>query len=177
MATRKQGLTAAMDRARRDLAAERAAEFEADPQPMLALTPSAAQAVEAGPAPAPGERGAGRPPGATNKRTQDWIEYYQRLGFQDPMRFLLEVMHRPVETLAAELGCTRKEAFDSMIAAARELQPYWHQKQPIAVEVDGRFLAIHVSATPETLAAVGIDLSKVVTVPLIEHEEESEENQ
>lgn len=84
-------------------------------------------------------RGPGRPVGSKNKRTADWIDFI--LGrYRSPLLFLAETYSRPVEDLARELGCKPKEAFEIQVAAARDLAPYVHQKQPMAVEVSSQGL-------------------------------------
>lgn len=52
--------------------------------------------------------------------------------YPSPLVVLAEIYSRPVEELAAELGCTRSQAFRHQIAAAKEAAPYLHQKQPVA---------------------------------------------
>lgn len=78
-------------------------------------------------------RGAGRPRGALNKNTKEWRDYILS-RYQSPLVALAETYSRPVDVLMKELNCSRLDAFKLQIAAAKELAPYIHQKQPIAVE-------------------------------------------
>jgi hypothetical protein len=82
-------------------------------------------------------RGVGRPPGALNKRTSDWVDHILS-NYPSPLVFLAKTMARPVELLAAELGASKADAFALQIDAAKNLAPYVHQKQPLGVNVDTR---------------------------------------
>lgn len=80
-------------------------------------------------------RGAGRPKGAKNKRTAEWVEYL--LGrYRSPLVVLAETYSRPVVELARELNCKREDAMKMQISAATALAPFVHQKQPLMVNVD-----------------------------------------
>jgi len=125
------------------------------PLPVIgALEPLGAQSEHAGLQPGPGDggvseagaqsegevdarRGPGRPPGATNRRTQDWVDYILA-RYRSPLIVLAEMFSRPVGQLAKELDCTRAEALRYQIAAAKELAPYVHAKMPVAVQIDGK---------------------------------------
>lgn len=103
-----------------------------------ALWPSAVSAEQAGDqaGDGPAERsGPGRPPGSRNRSTLQWTDFILR-NYRSPLLFLAEAYTRPAEILAAELGCTKEDAFKIQVSAARELAPYVHQKQPVAVNVD-----------------------------------------
>jgi hypothetical protein len=104
----------------------------------LPLLPAAlAEATAAEAAGEVARRGPGRPPGARNRRTDEWVDYL--LGrYRSPLVVLAETYSRPVEVLAAELGCTREDAFKIQIEAASRLAPYLHQKQPLAVNVNAQ---------------------------------------
>jgi hypothetical protein len=128
MTEAKQGITAAVtaigtgEAPQNAAAAAQAELFEAE-APMPLPTRSAAS----------GPKG-GRPAGARNKRTQEWVSYI--LGqYRSPLVVLAETYSRPVAELAAELGCDKLEAFKAQQAAAAALAPYLHQRQPMAVEV------------------------------------------
>ncbi|MFZ4687864.1 MAG: hypothetical protein ACOYLS_01370 [Polymorphobacter sp.] len=82
-------------------------------------------------------RAAGRPKGATNKRTAAWRDYLLS-KYAHPLEVLAQAYSRPVETLAAELGCTKLEAFTAQVKAAAELAPFIESKMPIGVAVDAR---------------------------------------
>ena len=85
----------------------------------------------------PKPRGRGRPPGATNKSTNDWVDYI-RSRYRSPLEMLAEVFSRPVHELANELRCDRLEAFKLQLIAAKELAPYLHSKMPQAVLLERR---------------------------------------
>lgn len=102
-----------------------------EPEPAFAeASAGEGQAVE-------GRRGPGRPKGSRNKRTDEWVDYLLR-GRRPPLLVLAETYSRPVEQLATELSITKGEAFKLQLLAAKELAPYVHQKQPLAVQVDAR---------------------------------------
>lgn len=84
-----------------------------------------------------GKRAPGRPQGSVNKRTAEWVEYIET-RYRSPLIFLAEAFNRPAIALAAELGCEPLEAFKLQVDAAKNLAPYLHQKQPLAVQVDGK---------------------------------------
>lgn len=82
-------------------------------------------------------RGPGRPPGARNKSTDDWVDFI-RARYRSPLEMLAETFSRSVVDLSKELGCTKKDAFALQLQAAKELAPYLHQKMPQAVTVDAK---------------------------------------
>lgn len=100
--------------------------------------------VESGAAKEARARGAGRPPGARNKRTREWAEYIQR-RYGDPREALAAIMVTPIEQLARELGCKRVEAFAEWRACVRELLPYVAQKLPIEVDFTGKLAVLNIS--------------------------------
>lgn len=112
----------------------------------------------------PAERAAGkpgRPPGARNKSTEEWVRYF--LGrYRSPMTALAEIYSRPLGQLVDDLqamsdkhkgfrpGSDTRDGYWERIQvnplevlkmqrdAAAALLPYIHKKQPVAVEIDGR---------------------------------------
>lgn len=82
-------------------------------------------------------RKAGRPKGAVNKRTAVMRDYLLT-RYPHPGEALAQAYSRPVEVLAAELGCSKLEAFQAQVRAAAELLPYIESKMPVAVAVDAR---------------------------------------
>lgn len=125
----------------------------------LALLPSPGSApMEPGEAVEPGgKRGPGRPPGAKNKSTQDWVSYLQK-RYRDPREFLAEAYNRPVQVLAAELNCDLLEAFKVQLISAKEMLPYVAQKQTTASDDGGKPpvpLAIYVSEQGASLVEAG----------------------
>ena len=79
----------------------------------------------------------GRPEGARNKRTEEWTSFILA-NYRSPLIFLAETYSRPAKVLAAEIGCDVDEALKIQVDAAKNLAPYVHQKQPMAVQVDSR---------------------------------------
>lgn len=126
----KLGLKAAVEKAQEETRELRQAE-------QLALLPLAADdgepAEDGGQAP----RGRGRPKGARNRRTEEMVDYLLS-RHTSPLEFLATVYTRPVEVLAAEVECSKREALAMQIAAAEKLAPYLHQRQPTAVELDAK---------------------------------------
>ena len=118
-----------------------------EPEPVQALLPLAdAEAIEAARDQREDRdagqavqlvRKAGRPKGASNKRTAQ-IRDYLLSRYAHPLEVLAQTYSRPVEALAAELGCSRIEAFKVQVSAAAELAPFIESKMPVAVGIDAR---------------------------------------
>lgn len=79
-------------------------------------------------------RGRGRPAGSRNRRNAKFREQILALG-PHPAIALQRAYSTPVETLAAQLGCTKLEAATLGIRAAVELLPYIEGKQPVTVDL------------------------------------------
>lgn len=84
-------------------------------------------------------RGKGRPPGAKNKSTEAWREFILS-QFPSPLQGLAHIAFRPLREMADELGA-KAPTFDQLmeclkvqIACMKELAPYLHSKQPIAID-------------------------------------------
>ncbi len=71
------------------------------------------------------KRGPGRPAGSTNKKSQTLQKWLLGLGYRHPAVLLAEITARPVEELAAQLGCDKLEAFQEQRKAASDLLPYF----------------------------------------------------
>lgn len=117
--------------------------FEADEQ--SAPMPVASRAVS-------GPKG-GRPKGARNRKTAEWVDYLLS-RYRSPLVALLELTARTPADLAREIGLymyhegkpvydangepvlATGEAFKAQVAAMMAALPYLHQKQPMAVTVD-----------------------------------------
>lgn len=69
----------------------------------------------------------GRPKGSQNKVTQAFREYLLARGGSPLERMTRWMQHTP-ETLAAELGCTKLEAYDRLMKLWTELAPYLHSR-------------------------------------------------
>lgn len=131
----KSGIAAALDRVGTGEAPTSLAERR---QRQLALLPGlegdqAADQVDQG----DGPRGPGRPAGARNKRTQEWVDY---LGgrYGTPLERLAQLYSANPGELAAAHGIKVIEALDIMKSAAIAALPYMHQKQPVSVDVTGK---------------------------------------
>lgn len=107
----------------------------------LPLLPGAGESQEAipteGEGAPPGHRGPGRPPGARNKRTEEWTEYILS-RHKSPLVFLAEQYTKSLKELVEELKCDPLDARKLQVQAARDLAPYVHQKQPVAMEIEGK---------------------------------------
>lgn len=70
---------------------------------------------------------AGRPPGAQNKATKEIKDLIRRL-IGDPLFERARWAAHTPESLAAELGCTKLEAFDRLDRIRNELAPYFYAR-------------------------------------------------
>lgn len=107
-------------------------------------------------------RGVGRPKGAKNRSTAEWKEYI--LGrYRSPLVALAEIYSRSIQELAVELGHDpankltfekAKELLQLQLQCAKELAPYVHQKQPMAIEGGGAgVMTLVIGAMPDQKAA------------------------
>lgn len=139
----------------------------------LALIPMPAlggELIELEPA---GDRGPGRPPGARNRSTEQWVKVILATK-RSPLEFLTDVYSRPVELLAAEIGCDRKEALQMQIRCAEATLPYLHQKQATsAEEAAAALLTVILPAAGAALASQRAENGGTLTVPrlVIDHKE------
>lgn len=79
----------------------------------------------------------GRKKGSKNRRTDDFSRWLLAHG-PHPGLFMMRILGRPVDMLAAELRCDPKEAVDRQIRCAAELLPYFEGKKPVEVNVNGK---------------------------------------
>lgn len=79
-------------------------------------------------------RRAGRPKGSPNRRTAKLRDYILA-HHAHPAEVLAKTYSRPVDVLAAELECTKAEAYALQLKAAAELLPYVEGKMPVQVDV------------------------------------------
>lgn len=84
-----------------------------------------------------GNRGVGRPLHSRNKRTVEWAEYLLT-RYASPLEVLAQMAVARVDVLAAQLGCTKFEAYQEKRLAAIALVPFIHQKQPLAVNLNNK---------------------------------------
>ena len=103
-------------------------------------------------------RGRGRPPGARNRRNAKFRDQILALG-PHPALALQRAYSRPVEVLAAELGCTALEAFQLQVRAAAELLPYIEGKQPVTVDLRQHHDAVIVMAGAPGVGAAELMLA------------------
>ena len=76
----------------------------------------------------------GRPKGSKNRASAELREWLLARGV-DPLQQLMEwAMHTPT-SLAAELGCTRAEAFDRLVRLWEACAPFFHAR---LAQVDGQ---------------------------------------
>ena len=103
-------------------------------------------------------RGVGRPKGSINRSTAEWKEYI--LGrYRSPLVALAEIYSRSINDLAIELGHDpankltfekAKELLQLQLQCAKELAPYVHQKQPMAIEGSGEgLMTLVIGALPD----------------------------
>ncbi|MCF6216820.1 MAG: hypothetical protein L3J58_11705 [Emcibacter sp.] len=150
-------------------------------QPTLPLIETGADAE--GMALAKGARsGPGRPKGSKNKSSEEWAEHILN-QYRSPLIFLAETYNRPVGLLAAELKCDRLEAFKIQLAAAKDLAPYVHQKQPQALDLGGEkglvplVLGISADFSGASVMEKRLVNMKVIEAPIEAVQHESEQNQ
>lgn len=121
---------------------------------------------------------AGRPVGARNKSTDQWVRYI--LGrYRSPLTALAELYSRPLDQLFDELqamadkhkswietkeggrwervAISPLEVLKMQRDAATALLPYIHKKQPMALEVDQRQLGITILGSLDVAGAGGDD--------------------
>ena len=82
-------------------------------------------------------RKVGRPKGAIGKGRADFRRYFLS-KYAHPADALGQTITRPVDVLAAELGCTKLEAMQLQQRAAAELLPYLEGKMPVTIDMTAR---------------------------------------
>lgn len=113
----------------REIVRAAAAEAAAPPADQLSMfaVPTRFQGARAEAIQAGAELRRGRPAGSTNAATEDWRKLLLSRG-KSPLQSLMEwSLHTPT-TLAAELQCTRLEAFKLLKEVWAELSPYLHAR-------------------------------------------------
>lgn len=145
-------------------------------EPMLPLSDPAHLALELAMSPVGAvdrAAGRGRPKGSRNRRSEELVTFILS-QHAHPLLALASTYSRPVAVLAAELGCTKLEAFQIQQRAMAELAPYIESRKPVAVQVDTRViqLTIHQGAQGDgQTVAEGLHLE--MAAPL----DEGEQNQ
>lgn len=94
----------------------------------------------------------GRPPGSVNKRTAAMAEYLLA-RYRSPLIGLAEIFSRRVQDLAAELDCSKLDAFKLQVQAMGELAPYLHGKMPVQVDLGGALPVLHLVPPAAAAAA------------------------
>ena len=82
------------------------------------------------------KRSRGRPPGSVNKSTKAFREWMLARGVHPLQAMMQWALHSPT-SLAAELGCTREEAFGHLRGLWADLAPYFASKM-VPVDDEGR---------------------------------------
>lgn len=118
-----------------EIALEKAATPLVVPAEQLPLLPTSAQRAEQESSSA-GGTGVGRPRGSRNRRTSELVGFLLS-RYTHPLVGLAETYSRPVGVLAAELGCSKLEAFQLQVTAMKELAPYVAQKLPTMIDFKG----------------------------------------
>jgi hypothetical protein len=80
--------------------------------------------------------GPGRPAGSANKSTEEWRQFLLGHGVSPLVQMMRYSLMTPT-ALAAELQCSRADAFDRLKSLWVELAPYTNQQLPRAVEIAG----------------------------------------
>lgn len=109
------------------------------------------------------KRGRGRPPGAKNMNTEQWRNFILS-RHRSPLEALAQTYNLPLEQLGRHLGIQGRLTFDQavellklQITAAKELAPYVHQKQPLAIDGGSGGLIQLVINNQQVTAATGKD--------------------
>ncbi|WP_439813991.1 hypothetical protein [Zavarzinia sp. CC-PAN008] len=112
----------------------------------------------------------GRKPGSRNKRTAAFADYILS-RYRSPLVVLAETWSRPVDVLAVELGCDKEDAFKIQQAAAVAALPYLHERQAVAVNLEGAAPVTLVIGSLEAGSGDGLDAAGDGVVLDIEVEE------
>lgn len=83
------------------------------------------------------DRGAGRPPGASNKRNTAVFDYLEALGHRDPATTLSLLQTADTKELAQMLGCDPLDVLREQVKAAINLMPFKYAKKPTELQVSG----------------------------------------
>ena len=163
MAERKSGIKAAIETA--GLSHTQAAANSGGSAPAQASFFAAPEPIDDGEPIDRDSRGAGRPPGATNKRTGKMAALLQAKGYKHPLLFLAEIYSEDPKVLARNVGCALIDALDLQRKAAAEALPYFESRMPVSVELpDGVVPIINIGAldvTPRGEAPRGMSIDDV----------------
>jgi hypothetical protein len=98
-------------------------------------------------------KGVGRPPGARNKRTEEFRQELAAMGAL-PGLFLAKLIRdyqHDRKELAQRLGVESGPLFEKVVHAAETLLPYCEQKLPVDVKVDGKGAMVFAMVDPAAL--------------------------
>jgi hypothetical protein len=115
------------------------------------------------------KRRQGRPPGARNKRTDDFSRWLLSQG-RHPGAFMMEVVNTPVELLMEASGKSYLECLDRKIRCAEGLMPFLESKKPVAADISlkGDIRLIEEITDPSRVASAVVDGEFVRVLPLDE---------
>jgi hypothetical protein len=121
-------------------------------------------------APPPARIGPGRPAGAGNRATREWVRHLiDKHG--SPLERLLEIAGMDPEQLREKLKCDRLEVFDRQLTALKEALPYLHQKLPQSIQVDGApLMAVQIAVSGAVAARIGTPVESQANQQVIEGE-------
>jgi len=121
-------------------------------------------------APPPARIGPGRPAGAGNRATREWVRHLiDKHG--SPLERLLEIAGMDPEQLREKLKCDRLEVFDRQLTALKEALPYLHQKLPQSIQVDGApLMAVQIMVSGAVAARIGTPAESQANQHVIEGE-------
>lgn len=119
-------------------------------------------------APPPARIGPGRPPGAGNRATREWVRHLiEKHG--SPLERLLEIAATDLEELQRSLSCTKVEAFDRRLTALKEALPYLHQRLPQAIQIEGApLMAVQIAVSGAVAARIGAASESQANQQLVE---------
>lgn len=86
-----------------------------------------------------GARPIGRPKGAKNRKTRELLDALGKMG-QSPLEFLFRAFNTG-QMVKADGELVELEP-GQRLAAAQASLPYWHEKQPVAIQADGKLFGL-----------------------------------
>jgi len=114
-------------------------------------------------------------------KDRKFINYFEAMGYKNPIECLIGVANADVAELAKMLQCPRERAFGYILRAAETLAPYWAAKAPTDLHVQNQSLGFFYNAgrlrdqpaanDGERPAATG-EISRTISVQAIEQKEE-----
>ena len=117
-------------------------------------------------------------------KDRKFIEYFERMGYKDPISRLMGIANADVVELAKILQCPRERAFGYISKACETLAPYWLAKAPTDVNVQSRSLGFFYNAgnvprqdngAPADEALDGQEFKRVLSVRAIDNKIEKKQ--